>query len=75
MKCVICKNGETNNPTVTVTLEQGVKTFVLKEVPARVCFNCGEQSLDEETLKKILSQAQAASLLGTELTITRFKAA
>ena len=49
MKCVICKNGQTVNQTVTVTLEQNGKTFVFKDVPARVCENCGEQYLEEET--------------------------
>lgn len=75
MKCVICKNGQTNNQSVTVTLEQNGKTFVFKDVPAMVCENCGEQYLEEETSRRLLSLAQEAVNGGTELTITRYKAA
>lgn len=75
MKCVICKNGQTNNQTVTVTLEQSGKTFVFKDVPARVCENCGEQYLEEETSKRLLGLAQEAAKAGTELTISKYKAA
>lgn len=75
MKCVICKNGQTNNQNVTVTLEQNGKTFVFKDVPARVCENCGEQYLEEETSRRLLGLAQEALKSGTELTIARYKAA
>ena len=75
MKCVICKNGQTVNQTVTVTLEQNGKTFVFKDVPARVCENCGEQYLEEETSKRLLALAQEAAKSGMELTIAKFKAA
>lgn len=75
MKCVICKNGQTANQTVTVTLEQNGKTFVFKDVPARVCENCGEQYLEEETSKRLIGLAQEAAKSGMELTIAKFKAA
>jgi len=73
MKCVICKNGQTVNQTVTVTLEQNGKTFVFKDVPARVCENCGEQYLEEETSRRLLGLAQEAAKSGMELTIAKFK--
>ena len=75
MKCVICKNGQTNNQTVTVTLEQQGKTFVFKDVPARVCENCGEQYLEEETSRRLLELAQEAAKSGIELTIAKYNAA
>jgi YgiT-type zinc finger domain-containing protein len=75
MKCVICKNGNTNNENVTLTLELNGKVFIFKDVPARVCGNCGEQYLEEETSRRLLGLAHEASKLDTELTITRFKAA
>lgn len=34
MKCVICKHGETQVGTTTVTLERGGLTLVVKAVPA-----------------------------------------
>lgn len=75
MKCVICKNGNTNNETVIVTLDQSGKTFIFKDVPARVCENCGEQYLEEETSKRLLDLAHEAAKSGTELTIAKYKAA
>lgn len=75
MKCVICKNGQTNNQTVTVTLEQQGKTFVFKDVPARVCENCGEQYLEEDTSRRLLELAQEAAKSGIELTIAKYNAA
>ena len=75
MKCVICKNGQTVNQTVSVTLEQNGKTFVFKDVPARVCENCGEQYLEEETSKRLLGLAQEAAKSGIEFTIAKYKTA
>lgn len=75
MKCVICKNGQTINQNVTVTMEQNGKTFVYKDVPARVCENCGEEYLEEETSKRLLGLAKEAAKSGSELTISRYRAA
>ncbi|MGH7938508.1 MAG: type II toxin-antitoxin system MqsA family antitoxin, partial [Bryobacteraceae bacterium] len=43
MKCTICKKGETAPGTATVTLERGGLTLVVKDVPAQICDNCGEE--------------------------------
>jgi YgiT-type zinc finger domain-containing protein len=75
MECVICKNGQTVNQTVTTTLEQNGKAFVFKDVPARVCENCGEQYFEEETSKRLLGLAQEAAKSGMELTISKYKVA
>ena len=37
MKCMICKHGETNEGTTTVTLERWNSTIVFKEVPTQIC--------------------------------------
>jgi len=42
MKCVICKHADTEVGTTTVTLERNGFTYVVKNVPAQVCPNCGE---------------------------------
>ncbi len=54
MKCVICKQGETQPGTATVTLQRASLTLVVKSVPARVCQNCGEEYVDEETTTQLL---------------------
>ena len=46
MKCVVCKSGEARPGTTTVTLEREGLTLVMKEVPADICVNCGEDYVD-----------------------------
>lgn len=47
MRCVICRQGETRPGTATLVLERDGLTLVLKNVPAEVCENCGEEYVDE----------------------------
>ena len=75
VKCVICKNGETQPKATTVTLEKGEATLVFKNVPALVCSNCGETYVAEETTSKLLENAQAAVQMGVRVDVREFKAA
>ena len=61
MKCVICKQGEINEGTATVTLEIGKTTLVVKQVPAKVCQNCGEEYVNETVTEQFLRQANHAA--------------
>jgi YgiT-type zinc finger domain-containing protein len=45
----------------TVTLERNGLTLVVKNVPARVCANCGEEYVDEEVASQLLSTAEDAA--------------
>jgi YgiT-type zinc finger domain-containing protein len=75
MKCVICKNGETQDKTTTVTLESKGKTFVFKEVPARICQNCGEQYVEDIISRRLFDLMKSSEKIGTELNISKFVAA
>lgn len=75
MKCVICKHGETQPSTVTVTLERDSTTIVFKNVPAMVCENCGEAYLDETTTTELLQAAEIAISSGVQVEVRQFKAA
>ena len=75
MKCVICKNGETQRSTTTVTLEKEEATLVFKNVPALVCSNCGETYVPEEMSAQLLKNAQAAIQMGVKVDVREFKAA
>ena len=75
MKCVICKVGETQPGTTTVTMERGGVTLVFKKTPARVCANCGEAYLDEEISRQLLQAAEAAAQEGVQVDIREFVAA
>ena len=74
MKCVLCKQGKTDPGKVTVTLQRGGTTVILKEVPAEVCGNCGEYYLSEDVADKVLKRAEVAVKNGTEVEILRFAA-
>ena len=74
MKCVICKTGETEPGGVTVTLQRGETTVLIKDTPADVCQNCGEYYLDEAVTRKVYGQAEQAVRRHTEVEILRYAA-
>jgi YgiT-type zinc finger domain-containing protein len=74
MTCHICKHGETQSGTVTVTLERQHTTLVFKGVTAQVCENCGEAYVSEQTTRKLLELAEQAHQAGVEVEIRTFVA-
>ncbi len=74
MKCLICRQGEMQKGTSTVTLERGESTIIVRGVPANVCENCGEYYLDEETASKVFDLAESAVRRGAEVEILRYAA-
>ena len=74
MQCVICKHGEVTPGTATVTLERDKTTLVIKGVPARVCTNCGEEYVDEETARQLLETAEAAARTGVQIEVREYAA-
>ncbi len=74
MKCPICRQGETHPGHVTVSLQRGDTTVVLKDVPAEVCDNCGEYYLSEEVTHRVLERAEEAVKKGAEVEIMRYAA-
>ena len=75
MRCVICKQAETQPGQITVTLERDGMTLVVKGVPARVCPNCGEEYLDEETSSQLLKTAEEAARTGIHVAVREYVAA
>jgi YgiT-type zinc finger domain-containing protein len=75
MKCVICKQGETKEGSATVTLEVGKTTLVIKQVPAKVCQNCGEEYVDESVTTQLLKQAKDAANGGVQVDVREYVAA
>ncbi|MDO9036446.1 MAG: type II toxin-antitoxin system MqsA family antitoxin [Methanoregula sp.] len=72
MKCVVCKNGETKKGTTTVTFDRDGITLVVKEVPAQVCTNCGEDYVDGTVTREILSLAERMAKTGSQVDIRRY---
>jgi YgiT-type zinc finger domain-containing protein len=75
MKCVVCKQAETRPGVTTVTLERAGATFVVREVPAQVCPNCGEDYVDDKVAAELLRSTEELSRAGTQVDIRRYAAA
>lgn len=75
MICVICKYGQTQPGTATVTLERAGMTLVIKGVPAQVCANCGEEYVDEDTTARLLNTAEEAARTGVQVDVRQYAAA
>ena len=75
MMCPHCRNGETQPGTTTVTLERGNLTFVVKDVPAQVCANCGEEYVDADVTEQIMAMAEDAAAAGVTVDVRTFRAA
>ena len=74
MKCAICKHGDTQPGTTTVTLERSGCTILIKDVPADVCDNCGEYYVDDDIARNLFARAESAVQAGSELQVIRYAA-
>jgi len=74
MKCVICKLGDVAEGATTVALERGGCAILFRNVPAKICTNCGEDYVDDDVASALLAQAERAAVGGAELQIVRFAA-
>jgi YgiT-type zinc finger domain-containing protein len=72
MKCLICKQAETRLGTTTLTLERDDLTFVVKNVPAQVCPNCGEAYIDEDITAQLFSTAEQMSRSGALVDVREY---
>jgi len=75
MKCLVCKQSETEPGTATVTLERDGLTLVVKGVPARICENCGEEYVDESVVAELLETAEEVAADGTQVDVREYRAA
>ena len=53
MKCLVCKHGRFKKGTTLLPIERGNAILLVTDIPARVCTNCGESYLDEETAQGV----------------------
>jgi len=75
MKCVVCKQAETRPGVTTVTLQRGESTFVIRDVPAQVCPNCGEDYVDAEVAAELLRSSEDLCRAGAQIDVRRYAAA
>ena len=74
MTCVICKCASTATGLVTVTLERDQAVIVIKLVPAEVCQDCGEYTLDQSTTERVLAIGEDAVKHRAEVEVVRYAA-
>lgn len=74
MTCVICKTGDVLPGTATFTITRGHMTLVVKQVPARVCENCGEEYVDEAIAEELLKRAAEAERTGVQVEVREYAA-
>ncbi len=74
MKCVICKNGTMNDGHVTVTLQRDESIIVVKNVPALVCENCGEYTLNEDVAARVMQIAEESVSKHVEIEVLNYAA-
>ena len=75
MKCVVCKQADTRPGITTVTLERDGATCVIREVPAQVCPNCGEDYVDSKVTTELLNTAERLSQAGAQVDVRRYAVA
>ena len=74
MTCVICKTGTMKPGHVTVTLERQNSIIIVKNVPASVCENCGEYTLDDATTERVMQIAEEAIAHNVEVEVLQYAA-
>ncbi len=73
MKCAICQNGSTTEGFTTLVLERD-QTIVVKNVPAQICSNCGEEYVSSAVNRDLLSRSQKEWEEGILLEVLNFAA-
>ena len=74
MGCAICRHGTLQDGSTTVVLERGDAILIFREVPARICDNCGEEFVSARVNESLLRRAEEALSRGTTLEMLRFAA-
>ncbi len=72
MKCLICKQDDTQPGITTVTLERDELTLVIKGVPARVCPNCGEAYVEDQIAADLLATAERMAAAGAQVDVRQY---
>lgn len=72
--CIVVTAYEPQPEQVTVSLQRGDTTVILKQVPADVCENCGEYYLSDTVTAQVLERTETAVKSGAEVEILKFAA-
>ena len=63
---------DTKEGTTTVTFDRDGMTLVVKDVPAQICTNCGEDYVNEHVAHEILTLAEHMAKSGALVDVRRY---
>lgn len=72
MECFKCK-GNLEPKKVNYIVDLGNTIIIVKEVPAKVCLQCGEQYYDDETAENIEKIVNQLKKLSIEVTVVKYE--
>nr|VFK15503.1 MAG: YgiT-type zinc finger domain-containing protein [Candidatus Kentron sp. LPFa] len=72
MKCAICRNGNTDDGFATVLLEREGTTLVYKHVSAKICDNCGEETISSSVNRVLFRRGEEEWRRGAALEMLDF---
>ena len=72
MKCFVCK-GELQEKNVNYFVDLDNTIIIIKEVPAKVCSQCGEKYFEDEISENIEKIVEQLKEISTEITIVNYK--
>lgn len=72
LRCTVCKNGETKSGKSVVTLTKGEFVMVIRNVPAKICRDCGEEYVNDEITRIILAAANESFKKGVALEVVDY---
>ena len=73
MKCPMCRLGEMRDGFTQVVLTRGNATAVFRNVPAKMCDDCGEYCLDERTAQDVYARADNCFASGQEVAVIEYR--
>ena len=72
MKCTICKNGDTRKGVTSITIQRDGATFVVRDVPADICQNCGEAYVSQNVSRALLKRCDLSVKCGVLVNISEY---
>ncbi len=74
MRCFVCKNGTVRPGRITYVVERDGHVVVIRDVPAEVCSQCGEEYFGSETAQALYDQAERIFAHGSDVEIAKYAA-
>lgn len=75
MRCVICRHGETQLGTASITLERGETVIIIRGAPGEICDTCGETYHSKDVTSALLKQAEQAYRNGVDVEVRHYQKA